>query len=248
MTRTYIAEATVRLGDVGRDRRLRFTALARYLQDIAHDDMVDAGLGGVGAWVLRRLELDVTRLARFGEQVHLETTCTGVGPRWAERITTVRGERGERAARIDARALWVFVDAASGRAVALPDEFHERFPVPDDRRRVGIRLQHPAPTPSLARRPWPLRVGDFDVMGHMNNAAYWEPVDEVLATLGRPRVRRAEIEHRAAIEPDDAVVVRVDPGGDGAPVGVWLECDGDVRGSVRLWLDPDGRRAEPPPG
>jgi acyl-CoA thioesterase FadM len=72
-------------------------------------------------------------------------------------------------------------------------------------------------------------------MGHMNNAAYWEPVDDALSRLGRPPVRRAELEYRAAIAPADDVAVAVRTGDGERPLGVWLACGGDVRGSAQVW-------------
>ena len=61
--------------------------------------------------------------------------------------------------------------------------------------RRGRRRAHgagPPPAPRSAGRrrrrsaPWPLRFTDFDVLGHMNNAAYWAAVEEELAPPPRP--------------------------------------------------------------
>lgn len=233
--RVFTSEVTVRLGDAGRDGRIRLGALARHLQDVAYDDVHDAGIGNDGNWVVRRTELDVTRLPVFGESLRLETSCTGVGPRWAERLTRVRGGRGSD---VTARALWVFVDRA-GRPRALPESFLDRYPVPDDRTRISPKLHHAAPSESatVTRSVWPVRAADFDVLGHMNNAAYWEPVDELLATAQPDAsVTRAELEYRGGIEPGDAVVVAFDPVADGA-LSLWLESDGMVRASARVWCE-----------
>lgn len=230
--RRFTSDATVRLGDAGRDGRIRLAALARHLQDVAYDDVHDAGIGRSGNWVVRRVELDVTRLPKFGEQLDLETVCTGVGPRWAERLTHVRTDKGCRDG-ITARALWVFVDD-DGRPRQLPAEFHERYPVPADRTRISPKLRHPLPPPSAARTEWPVRAADFDLLGHMNNAAYWDPVDEDLAAHPGAPLRRAEMEYRGGIDPGEAVVVAIERTGT-AGLGLWLEVDGGVRGSARVW-------------
>src|SRR6202790_123913 len=94
----------VRLSDVTGTGRLRLDALARYLQDIAGDDVDDAGLGG--AWVLRRVALACGALPAFRDEVTLTTFCSGTGSRWAERRTTLHAG-GE--VRVEAVALWVFV-------------------------------------------------------------------------------------------------------------------------------------------
>ncbi len=230
--RIFTSEVTVRLGDAGRDGRMRLAALARHLQDVAYDDVRDAGIGRDGNWVVRRIEIDVARLPTFGEIVRIETSCTGVGPRWAERLTNVRGDGGSD---VTARALWVFVDR-DGHPRALPSTFLELYPVPVGRTRISPKLRLPGPpeSPAVTRSSWPVRAADFDVLGHMNNAAYWEPIDELLATtFPDASVTRAELEYRGGIEPGEHVVVavaRVAPG----EVSVWLESDGTLRASARV--------------
>ena len=61
------------------------------------------------------------------------------------------------------------------------------------------------PRPARRRRstasPWPLRFTDFDVLGHVNNAACWQIVEEALAARRDLRAPlRAEVQHRTAIE------------------------------------------------
>ncbi|MBV8952052.1 MAG: hypothetical protein JOZ99_14335 [Actinobacteria bacterium] len=242
--RVFTSRGTVRLGDAGGDGRIRLAALARHLQDVAYDDVEDAGIGRAGNWVVRRVDVDVVRLPKFGERVELETMCTGVGPRWAERVTHVRvpDEPALAGAGVTARALWVFVDR-DGRPRALPPVFRELYPVPDDRTRISPKLHHPPPPASVSRAGWPVRAADFDLLGHMNNAAYWDPVDEELATCPGPPPRRAEIEYRGGVDPGETVVVAVDRSVGGwrdrprevSEVALWLEVDGDVRASVKVW-------------
>ncbi len=92
--RTYSAQRLVRLGDVDAGGRLRLDAVARYLQDIATDDAVDAGLRSAMSWVVRRTVIRVERTARFREPLTLTTFASGYGRSWAERRTAIRGEQG----------------------------------------------------------------------------------------------------------------------------------------------------------
>src|SRR3954468_7706210 len=87
--RTFTATRLARLGDVSPAGRLRLDALARYLQDVANDDAVDAGLEGALAWVVRRIAVEVVDAPRFGDVVELTTFCSGYGSRFAERRTSV---------------------------------------------------------------------------------------------------------------------------------------------------------------
>src|SRR3954470_20577383 len=91
--RIYAGARRVRLGDASPGGRLRLDALARYLQDVSNDDTRDAGLDDDG-WVVRRTALQVDRVPVIGEELALQTFCSGTGARWAERRVQVRGDRG----------------------------------------------------------------------------------------------------------------------------------------------------------
>jgi acyl-ACP thioesterase len=229
--RTFSAPRLVRLGDVSPDGRLRLDAVARYLQDIATDDAVDAGLKSALAWVVRRTVIRVERTAGFREPLTLTTFASGYGRSWAERRTQIRGERG---ASLDAAALWVSVDPASGRPTPLNDGFVEVYGQAVAGRRVRARLHHPDPTPGLDRTPWAMRATDFDALDHVNNAVYWAIVEEHLAR--RPDLRApmlVEVEHRNAVERDHEVdvVARAEP--DGGLV-LWFVDDDSVYASARV--------------
>ena len=89
--RLYTTARRVHAGDVDGQARLRLEALAHFLQDAATDDVADAGVESrVGVWMLRRIEVEISAPARFGDEVTLETFASGAGPRWAERRTTMR--------------------------------------------------------------------------------------------------------------------------------------------------------------
>jgi acyl-ACP thioesterase len=81
-----------------------------------------------------------------------------------------------------------------------------------------------------------LRATDFDVVDHVNNAAYWAVAEEELARRGRPRVRRAEIEFRSGLVAGDTVVCLVADTSDG--FATWLTVDGDVRASMLVGCEP----------
>jgi acyl-ACP thioesterase len=226
---TFGARRVVRLAEVGFDGRMRFEAVAHWLQDVAHDHFEQVGLTGVGGWVLRRLELEIDELPRFDQHLDLVTRCTESGSRCSDRVTTFTGCDGQA---LSARAVWVCVDPGTGRSCPLPPGFHDRFPLPAARRRLSTRLHHAPPPASSRRDRWPTRASDFDVYGHMNNAACCAPIDEVLTHVDRSRVERIEIEYRRPIQPAEALTTAVAPFPGG--IGVWLLVDGDVRASARV--------------
>ncbi len=224
-------ERRVRLGDVDVDAALRLDATARYLQDVATDDAAEAALGDAYGWVVRRTMIAVHTPARLGERVDVATFCSGTGRSWAERRTIITGNRG---AHIDAAALWIRVDPTTGRPTGLGDDFMATYGPAAADRRVSTRLQLDDPPPDAEHRPWPLRRTDLDPLGHVNNAAQWSALEELLDD----RIGVAEIEHRAPVEAEGALellIVR-----DAHQVRGWLVADGTVRTAMRWYRRPEG--------
>jgi acyl-ACP thioesterase len=227
--RRVVRTRTVRLGDVTPSGRLRLDALARYLQDVAMDDVDDAGI--TRPWVLRRIALRFGELPAFRDTVELETFCSGTGARVAERRTTVKVD-GE--VRVETAAIWVYVDE-TGRPLPLEEWFFDLYGRAANSRRVSGRLRLPPPPADAARREWVVRQSDLDVFGHVNNAVAWVAVEDELArggVLTGTRMGAAEMEYRAAIDGDDAceLVSAPIPGG----TECWLVVDGQPRAAVRV--------------
>jgi acyl-ACP thioesterase len=231
--RRYVGARRVHLGDVDGTARLRLEALARFLQDVATDDADDAGLSSLGGvWVVRRVTMQIDALPCFHEQVELATFCSGTGPRWAERRTTVMTAAR---AMVEAAAIWVLIDGAGGRPVPLDDEFFSLYGESAAGRTVSSRLGHRRPPAGLAARPWPLRASDFDLLEHVNNARYLEAVeDELAARLPGRAVRRLDVEYRGAVERADEVQLtsELQETPAGAELSVWLLAGREVRMSA----------------
>jgi acyl-ACP thioesterase len=212
------------LADVAPSGRARLDAIARWLQDAALADVVDSGLDGGGVWVLRRLRLCVERFPRFGDALEVQTFCSGTGALVAERRSTVRDGTG---AAVEAVALWVHLDPDGAHPRPLPEGFESVYGTAAARRRVRARLRHPAaPPPRAPVRPWRFRAADLDLAGHVNNAVYWQVLEEELVPA-EPLALDAEIEHRAAADAGDAAVAAAD--------GMrWVSAGGDVVATIRL--------------
>lgn len=223
--RTYDEHRRVGLGDVDRAGRLRLDALARVLQDIASADAADAHLEGVYAWVVRKLRVALLtrRWPSLGEDLVITTWCGGHGSRWAERRTTIAGGSG---ARVEAAAVWVAIDEA-GRPVRLSDQFFAIWGEAAAARQVSARLRLPGPPANLQPRPWVVRVADLDTLGHVNNAAHWAAVEEVLE--GRIP-RRAQIDFAEALSGPGTCELWTSR--DASSISVWLGQDGRVRSST----------------
>lgn len=205
--RRFVGRRQVRLGDVTVDGRLRLDALTRYTQDVSNDDTADAGLADALAWVVRRTTVDTIVPARFDERLVFVTFCAGLGRRWAERRLHVTGDGG---AAIDVSTLWVHIDPGSGRPKELPTQFLELYGEAAQGRVVGARNQIPPPPPSaeVTVRSWRVRAADLDLFGHVNNAAYWASIEELLADEAFPVPHRALVEYGAGLGRGSEVELR----------------------------------------
>lgn len=226
--RVYATRRTVRSTDVGPTGRLRLDVLARYLQTAAEDDLADSGLVEPVIWLMRRCELFISSLPAAGDRLSVLTYCSGTGPRWAQRTTTLSGADGEL---VQARAVWAVVSEADGRPVPLSAGFAKVYGESAAGRTVSVRLRHPRPDGAAAGRPWPLRATDFDAAGHVNNTVHWAAVEDELAVSGWvPAV--AEMEYHRAITPDCAPVLLTERRDREA--AIWLLDGSTVLASARL--------------
>jgi acyl-ACP thioesterase len=223
--RVFRHPAVAGLADAAPSGRVRLDAIARWLQDAALADVVDSGLDGGGVWVLRRLRLVVARFPRFGDALEVATFCSGTGALVAERRSTVSAG-GE--AVVEAVALWVHLDPDGLHPRPLPEGFEAVYGAAAADRRVRARLRHPsAPPDGAARRPWRFRAADLDLAGHVNNAVYWQVVEEELAGA-EPAGADVELEHRAPADAGEAAVLA-----DG-PMRWIAGSGGDIVATVRL--------------
>ncbi len=218
----------VQLGDAGPSGRLRPDAVVRFLQDVAADDVADAGFPTGGAWVVRRTALRVRPWPggwpSFGQDIAVTTWAAGAGRAWAERRTDVVSEGGV----IEATALWVHLDAA-GRPSRFGPEFDAVYGEAIDGRVASPRLPaSPAPPPDGLARPWVTRAADLDIAGHVNNAAVWQAVTEI---VGDRPLAAAWVAHHAPIAHGEDVLLHTDRSGR-----LWLTVDGEVR--VAASIDP----------
>jgi acyl-ACP thioesterase len=203
--RVFTDRARAGLGDVAPSGRVRLDAIARWLQDAAFADLIDSGLPDDGVWVVRRLRLRVERFPVFREAVAVATWCSGAGSLVAERRSTVRGDQG---GLVEAVALWVHLDPAGSRPRPMGAGFDEVYGPSTGGRRVRARLRHPGPSPDGGRtEPWRFRAADLDLADHVNNAVYWQVLEEELPPDGAHGPLDAEIEHRAPADAGEAALL-----------------------------------------
>jgi acyl-ACP thioesterase len=194
--------------------RLRLDAVARFLQDVAIDDVQETGWGmPEHLWFVRRILVDVLRPFLDDREVELTTWCSGVAAIAAGRRWSVVGDAG---GRIEVDSVWVHLDAAANPARI------EDFGVYAEAaggRHVSTKLELPDPPVGGTGRRWSLRATDVDLHGHVNNAVYWQAVEELLPTLRvDPRLPlQAELDYRQPIDLGEEIdLVAFDDRGRGA--------------------------------
>ncbi len=205
--RVFTQERRPGLADCAPSGRIRLDALARWLQDVAWADVDDAGLAGAAVWVVRRTRMCVSRFPQFGERFTVATFCSGIGRMWAERRTTISRSDGP-GADVEAASLWVHLDPVGRRPTPLTPAEVAAYGDAAAGRRVSARLRHAVPRAIEESVPWTFRATDCDLAGHVNNAAYWQPLEEELLRDGDPERIDVEIEFRSPSQPGEKAVLR----------------------------------------
>ncbi len=209
--RTFTSRRRVRLSDLDSRGRVRLDALARFLQDVAIDDVQETGWGmPEHLWFIRSICVDVLAPFERDQVIELVTWCSGLAAIAAGRRWSLHGDAGGRA---EVESVWIHLG---------PDERPARIDGFDiyaeatGGRSVSTKLELPDPPADAARTPWPLRATDIDRHGHMNNAVHWQAVEDRLLRHGTDPARplRAYLDYRAPIDLEDEVSLLESATGD----------------------------------
>jgi acyl-ACP thioesterase len=200
--RTFAARRRVRLTDLDPRGRVRLDAIARFLQDVAIDDVEETGWGAPEhLWFVRRISVELLVPFIADREVELVTWCSGVASIAAGRRWSLEGDRGGRA---EVDSVWIHL-GPDGRPARIAE-----FGVYGEAaggRRVSARPELLDPPAGASRRPWPLRSSDIDLHGHVNNAVYWEALEHLLSEAGPDpgRPLRASLDFREPLDLEDDV-------------------------------------------
>jgi acyl-ACP thioesterase len=207
----FRSDRRIRLADRAADGRLRLDAVARYLQDVASDDVDETGWGAPEhLWVVRHIRIEVLEPPVEDDRVELSTWSSGRAALAAARRMSLVGDRG---GHVELDGVWIHL----GRD-ARPARIADFGPYAEATggRAVSTRLELDEPPVDAPRVRWPLRVTDVDLLGHVNNAAYWHAVEERLAEseLDPRGPFRARLDHRHPLDLGDDVEL-LETAGDG---------------------------------
>jgi acyl-ACP thioesterase len=229
------------LADCAPSGRMRLDAIARWMQDIAYADVDDAGVAGHAFWILRRARIRVNRFPAINEPQLVRTFCSGVGRLVAERRTIISSVDDPDRADVETTALWVHLDPLTRRPSHITqDEFDRLANNGYGERHVSHRLTHPRPEPGDGVKlfDWSFRRVDTDLADHVNNAVYWEPLEEELLALTPPELADtpgqltavdAEMEFRDGAQPGLAHYMA-----NGVATRFLLDATGDLLATLAL--------------
>ncbi|MBD0321932.1 MAG: hypothetical protein ICV72_00910 [Aldersonia sp.] len=236
----------VRAGDIDPDNRLRLDGVARYLQDIAWENLHATLFEKTDPiWIVRRTVIDVIRPVVWPDVVYLRRWCSALSTRWTNMRVQILSEAG---GLIETEGFWINISESTGMPTRISDDGLAYLQSMTDEHRLRWRpwLAESAPPESGSDLHFPLRATDIDQFNHVNNAAYWQAVEQYLvdypSLIAEPY--RAVIEYNAPTFAGEDVMVRgrFDPGTaetrDGAPaqptLKLWFVVGETVRTAVRI--------------
>lgn len=226
------AEYHVRFDEAGPDGHLRPSGYLRFAQDLAWRHSETAGYDrawyrdrGVH-WLVHSVVLEEMASVPYGDVLHATTEVTGWRRVWARRRSLFRrsggrtsegGPAGQTARPSDLVADmtidWVLLDER-GRPARVPEEITRHFAPGATFEPARLRL--PATPPSTTRWRSLIRRADLDPMGHVNNAAYVDFLEEALMAGRTPGLPRTwHIEYVLPALPDQALTADLWRWGDG---------------------------------
>ncbi|WP_081615211.1 acyl-[acyl-carrier-protein] thioesterase [Dietzia sp. UCD-THP] len=252
----FSTSRTVRTGDVDPRRRLRLDSIARYLQDVAGDDLEFTGHARTDPyWIVRRTVIDVIEPITWPATVHLHRWCSGLSTRWANmrvRLTADPQAGPDDAGTrpdglVETEAFWINVNAEGVPARISNEGFATLSASTQDHRLRWAAMTEPLPTEAPGRdlpvdRPHVLRSTDFDLLQHLNNAAYLDAVeDELLDHQDLLRGRhRIVIEYSRPVVPGAVMTIRRIRSGD--RLRMWMLVEDRVAAAVTVTGRPDARQ------
>ncbi|MCV7214795.1 hypothetical protein H7J51_05785 [Mycobacterium crocinum] len=211
--------------DIDRQQQLRLDAVARYIQEVGAEQLIDAGFEHVHPhWIVQRTVIDVLTPMTWPSAITFRRWCSAISLRWCTMRVRLDSPDG---GRIETEGFWINMNKETLTPSLMDEGFFNKLATTTDEHRLKWRAWLPGPVPPDAEAlPFALRDTDIDIFDHVTNTAYWHGIHEV--TARHPHVAsapyRAMVEYRRPIALRDEVTIR--HRADGDLVRCWF-CVGD---------------------
>jgi acyl-ACP thioesterase len=232
----YRTSWPVATGDLDGNLHLRLDGVARYIQEVGAENLVDAGEAEDHPhWLVQRTVIDVIEPIEFPNDVSFSRWCSALSSRWCTmRVDLIGGAGG----RIETEGFWIAINSKTLTPQRVSETLIERFASTTDVHRLRWRPWLKNPTAVDNTVPFALRRTDIDIFEHVTNTAYWHAIHEVMALV--PEIctapYRAVIEYRRPIKYGEDVTIQWtrNGAGDGPDVQIALTVGADVRAAALL--------------
>jgi acyl-ACP thioesterase len=171
---------------------------------VAWDHLQDSGFVETDpVWIVRRTVIDALRPINWPDRILLQRWCSATSTRWSTmrvRITSAAGGL------VETEGFWINIGETTNVPTRISDGMLTQLnsQTPEHRLRWRSWLTEPPPAQSETDLSFPVRATDIDQYNHVNNAAYWQAVEQYLVDY--PKLIAAP--HRAVIEYNSPVLAR----------------------------------------
>jgi acyl-ACP thioesterase len=213
--------------DIDRHQQLRLDGVARYIQEVGAEQLIDAGFGDIHPhWIVQRTVIDVLTPMTWPSAITFHRWCSAISSRWCTMRVRLDSPGG---GRIETEGFWINMNKETLTPSLMDDRFFNKLATTTDDHRLKWRAWLPGPVPSDTQvLPFALRDTDIDIFNHVTNTAYWHGIHEI--TARHPDIAsapyRAVVEYRKPIALGDNLIIRHRV--DGNQVRCWFCVDDDV--------------------
>jgi acyl-ACP thioesterase len=181
----YVADYKIYGYEISPRGYMQPAALARFAQHCASDEL--AFLSELGlpthefTWVVRRNVIGGWRNISGAGTLRAVRRITGVGACWLESRTDFR-HGGPEQAGASVRTFWVQLDSATGKPAPISEVFADFCRTAHGTEGLMWRSEiESRPTVYARIEDIPVREADYDLLGHVNNSAYFDLIEPLVA-------------------------------------------------------------------
>ncbi len=228
----YRTSWPVPTGDIDEHLHLRLDGVARYIQEVGAENLVDAGEAEAHPyWIVNRTVIDVISPIEWPNDISFSRWCSALSTRWCTMRVDLVGSDG---GRIETEGFWIAINKETLTPTRVSDTLVEKFASTAHEHRLKWQKWLTDLSDPDDVTPFALRRTDIDIFQHVTNAAYWHAIHEVMAA--HPDVAtapyRAVVEYRKPIRFGEPVTIRSARRDN--EVHIALAVDDDVRAAALL--------------